>query len=76
MTIMHWIFLVYSMTVTTLLFLNLALTICIAHRKIDYIEGFLLNCTAITDEKKTLAACRLDGEILSTNEYIIHSAHS
>lgn len=52
MTIMHWIFLVYSMTVTTLLFLNLALTIYIAHRKIDYIEGFLLNCNAITDEKK------------------------
>lgn len=52
MTIMHWIFLVYSMTVTTLLFLNLALTIYIAHRKIDYIEGFLLNCNAITGEKK------------------------
>ena len=75
MTFMHWIFLVYSMTVTTLLFLNLALTTYIAHRKIDYIEGFLLNCNAITGEK-TLATCWLDGETLSTNEYIIHSAHS
>lgn len=53
MTIMHWIFLVYSMTVTTLLSLNLTLTIYIAHRKIDYIEGFLLNCNAITGEKNS-----------------------
>ena len=52
MTVMHWFFLVYSMTVTTLLFLNLALTLYIAHRKIDYIEGLLSNCDAITGEKK------------------------
>lgn len=63
MTIMHWIFLVYSMTVTTLLFLNLALTIYIAHRKIDCIEGFLLNCNAITGEKKLWLHAGLMGKI-------------
>ncbi|MFJ4068010.1 hypothetical protein ACIPW4_22295 [Pseudomonas sp. NPDC089996] len=63
MTIMHCIFLVYGMTVTALAFLNLAFTAYIAHRKIDYIEGFLLNCDAITGEKELWLHAGLIGKV-------------
>lgn len=64
MTLIHLTFLVYSMTVTPLIFLNLAIMLYIAHRKIDYIESFLLNCSAIHGEKKIWLHAGLLGKFL------------
>jgi len=64
MTTVHFIFLVSALSVTTLLFLNLAIMTYIAHRKIDYIEGFFLNCDAITGEKKLWLHAGLLGKVL------------
>ncbi|QHG63268.1 hypothetical protein [Pseudomonas putida] len=67
MTIVHLTFLVYSLAFATLTFLNLAITIFIAHRKIDYIEGFLLNCDAVIGERKLWLHAGLMGKVIRLN---------
>jgi len=64
MTTAHIAFLVYGLTLTALIFLNLAITIYIAHRKIDHIESFLLNCEMIMDEKNSWAHAGLLGKVI------------
>ncbi|MGF6394021.1 hypothetical protein QFZ86_002948 [Pseudomonas plecoglossicida] len=64
MTIAHTAFLVYGLTLITLIFSNLAITIYIAHSKIDHIESFLLNCNMITGEKKLWVHAGLLGKVI------------
>ncbi|MFJ4055804.1 MULTISPECIES: hypothetical protein [Pseudomonas] len=52
------------MTVTASIFMSLAIMTYIAHRKIDYIEGFLLNCKAVHGEKKIWLHAGLFGKLL------------
>lgn len=47
-----------------LMFSNLTVTIYIAHRKIDHIESFLLNCDMITGEKKLWEHAGLLGKVI------------
>ncbi|NWL08530.1 hypothetical protein DM807_21925 [Pseudomonas hunanensis] len=64
MTIVHFIFLACILTVTILIFLNFAIMVYVAHRKIDYIESLLLNCASISGEKKLWLHAGLLGKVL------------
>jgi len=64
MTIFHLAFLVHGLIFITLSFSTLAITIYIAHRKIDYIESFLLNCDMVTSEKELWQHAGLMGKVI------------
>jgi hypothetical protein len=64
MTIVHLAFLVYGLIFITLTFSTLTITIYIAHRKIDHIESFLLNCDKVTGEKELWQHAGLMGKVI------------
>ncbi|MDR2316170.1 MAG: hypothetical protein LBF06_07245 [Pseudomonas sp.] len=64
MTNVHLTFLVCSLIYATLTFSTLAITIYIAHCKIDHIESFLLNCDMVTSEKKLWQHAGLMGKVI------------
>lgn len=64
MTIVHLAFLVHGLIFITLTFSTLAITIYIAHRKIDHIESFLLNCDRVTSEKELWQHAGLMGKVI------------
>lgn len=67
MTSAHLIFAISMSIVTILLYINFAITIYIAFRKIEEIEKLLPNCEMIPGEKKLWLHAGLIGKVFRVN---------